>query len=59
MAPGVAFGLDPDFVSVDYLRRMFVDKPAKDGDAEKRMMVVEYTLAVLNEAANFVIADLS
>lgn len=59
MAAGVALGIDPDYVSVDYLRRMFVDKPAKDGDAFKRMMVVEYTLAVLSEAANFLIADLS
>jgi hypothetical protein len=59
MTPGVALGIDPSFVSVDYLRRMFVDKPAKDGDAFKRMMVVEYTLAVLNEAANFLIADLT
>jgi hypothetical protein len=38
---------------------MFVDKPAKTGDAEKRMLVVEYTLRVDNEAAHAVIADLT
>jgi hypothetical protein len=41
------------------LRPMFVDKPAKTGDAEKRMMVCEYTLGVDNEAAHGVIADLT
>lgn len=59
MAAGTALGIDPQMASVDYLRRMFVDKPAKDGDAFKRMMVVEYCLAVLNEAAHFAIADLT
>lgn len=32
-------------------------KPAKTGDAEKRVLNVEYTLIVSNEAAHGVIAD--
>lgn len=51
--------LDPAMVSLVTLRPMFVDKPAKTGDAEKRMMVVEYTLRVNNEASQAVIADLT
>jgi hypothetical protein len=34
-----------------------VHKPAKTGDAEKRVLNVEYTLIVNNEAAHGVIAD--
>lgn len=54
-----AFLIDPSRAALVTLRPMFVDRPAKTGDAEKRMMVVEYTLRVDNEAAHAVIADLS
>jgi hypothetical protein len=54
-----AFLLDPSALKYVTLRPMFVDKPAKTGDAEKRMLVVEYTLRVDNEAAQAVIADLT
>jgi hypothetical protein len=54
-----AFLIDPSAVKYVTLRPMFVDRPAKTGDAEKRMLVVEYTLRVDNEAAHAVIADLS
>jgi hypothetical protein len=33
-------------------------KPAKTGDAEKRVLVTEYTLLVSNEAAHGVAADI-
>jgi hypothetical protein len=33
-------------------------KPAKTGDAEKRVLVTEYTLLVSNQAAHGVAADL-
>lgn len=59
MNANTAFLVDPSMVSMTTLRPMFVDKPAKTGDAEKRMMVVEYTLTVNNEAAHAVIADLT
>jgi hypothetical protein len=54
-----AFLIDPTQLKYVTLRPMFVDKPAKTGDAEKRMLVVEYTLRVNNEAAQAVIADLT
>jgi hypothetical protein len=54
-----AFLIDPTALKYVTLRPMFVDKPAKTGDAEKRMLVVEYTLRVNNEAAHAVIADLT
>jgi hypothetical protein len=54
-----AFLVDPSAVKYVTLRPMFVDKPAKTGDAEKRMLVVEYTLRVDNEAAHAAIADLT
>jgi hypothetical protein len=59
MNANTAFLVDPSMVSLTTLRPMFVDKPAKTGDAEKRMMVVEYTLTVNNEAAHAVVADLT
>lgn len=53
------FVIDPKMASVAYLRP-FEQKPlAKTGDAEKRMMIVEYGLKVNNEAAHGVMADLT
>jgi hypothetical protein len=54
-----AFLLNWDFVSVDYLRKFRTVKLAKTGDAEKRMLLAEYTLRVNNEAALGLAADLS
>lgn len=54
-----AFLFDFGFVSVDYLRPFAQEPLAKTGDAEKRMMLVEYTLRVKNEKALGLIADLS
>lgn len=54
-----AFVLDPDYVSVDYLRGFNKQDLAKTGDAERKMLNVEYTLAMKNEAAHGVAADLT
>lgn len=53
-----AFLLDPSMVKLGVLRDIFLDKPSKTGDADKRALVTEYTLLVKNEAACGVIADL-
>jgi hypothetical protein len=54
-----AFVLDWDFVSVDYLRPFKQEPMAKTGDAEKRMLIVEYGLRVKNEKALGVAVDLT
>jgi len=54
-----AFLLNYDFWSVDYLRPIKQMELAKTGDAEKRMMITEYTLVAKNEAANGGIFDLT
>lgn len=54
-----AYLMDTKFVSVDYLRPTFVDKVANTGDAEKRMVLVEYTLTVKNQQAHGVVDDLN
>jgi len=51
--------IDPKMMSMGFLRPFERQKLAKTGDAEKRAIVVEYTLIVNNEAAHGVIADLS
>jgi hypothetical protein len=53
------FLLDPRYAEIAYLRPFVRDKPAKTGDADKRALLVEWTLVVKNEAAHGVIADLS
>lgn len=53
-----AWFLDFEYVSVAYLRKFRTVKLAKTGDAEKRMLVVEWTLKVHNEAALGLAADL-
>jgi hypothetical protein len=51
--------LDFDYVSVDYLRPFATVPLAKTGDAEKRMLIVEYGLRVKHETALGLMADLS
>jgi hypothetical protein len=53
-----AFLLDPDFAAVGIFDDVKEDKPAKTGDAEKRVLVVEYTFLMKNEAAHGIAADL-
>lgn len=51
--------LDFNYVSVDYLRPFKKVELAKTGDAEKRMLIVEYMLRVKNEGALGLAADLT
>jgi len=53
-----AFLFTPNMLKLGIFRDYRVEKPAKTGDAEKRVLLTEYTLVVKNEAANGVIADL-
>jgi hypothetical protein len=53
-----AFFIDPKMVTVGIFDDIQLHKPAKTGDAEKRVLNVEYTLVVKNEAAHGVAADL-
>lgn len=53
-----AFLVDPRMVSLGVFDDISLEKPAKTGDAEKRVLVTEYTLLVSNEAAHGVAADL-
>lgn len=50
---------DTKMWDVCYLRSFRQHRLGKTGDAEKRQMVVEYTLASRNEAASGIIADLT
>lgn len=53
-----AFLIDPRMVSLGVFDDIQLVKPAKTGDAEKRVLVTEYTLLVSNEAAHGCAADL-
>ena len=54
-----AWYLDFEFLSVAMLRNFRTVKLAKTGDAEKRMLIVEWILQVKNEAALGLAADLT
>lgn len=49
----------PAFAKLAILRPIQEIRPAVTGDAEKRVMLVEYTLEVCNEAAHGILCDLS
>lgn len=53
-----AFLIDPKMVSHGVLRDIAVRRPAETGDAAKRVLNVEYSLIVNNEAAHGCAADL-
>jgi hypothetical protein len=53
-----ALFIDPEYVSIHYLRPMQVFNIAKPGDAEKREMLCEATMMVKNEAAHGKYVDL-
>lgn len=53
-----AFFIDPKMVTLGVYRDIMVEKPAKTGDNEKRVLLTEYTLIVNNEKAHGVAADL-
>jgi hypothetical protein len=54
-----AFVLDPEYAAVAFLRPFQTVELAKTGDAEKRMIVVEWGLKVNTEAAHGLAADLT
>lgn len=54
-----AFVLDPEYASVAFLRPFQTVELAKTGDAEKRLITVEYGLKVNTEAAHGLAADLT
>lgn len=51
--------LQSDMIGMDWLRRIEEQELAKTGDADKTMLIGEYTLVVNNPAAHGVIADLN
>jgi hypothetical protein len=51
--------ISPKFAKIAYLRSMRNWPLAKTGDADKRQLLVEFTLEVNNEAAHGIVADLS
>jgi hypothetical protein len=54
-----AFVVDPEYASLAILRPIQQTELAKTGDAEKRLMLVEYGLKVSNQAAHGIAADLT
>ena len=54
-----AFVLDPEYAAVCYLRPIQQVELAKTGDAEKRMVLAEFGLKVMNEQAHGGIFDLT
>lgn len=57
--PRDAFLIDPEFAAVIFLRPFMTEPLAKTGDAEKRMLLVEWGLKVHNEKAHCGIYDLT
>lgn len=53
-----AFLITPNMVKLGVFRNYRVETPAKTGDAEKRVLLTEYTLIMKNEAAHGCAADL-
>ena len=54
-----AWVLDPEYASVCYLRPIQQVELAKTGDAEKGMLIGEFGLKVMNEAAHGIVGDLT
>jgi len=54
-----ALVIDPQYVSIDYLRPMQTIEMAKTGDAEKRLLLCEWGLRVSTEKAHGIAADLT
>jgi hypothetical protein len=53
------FGIDPEYVSVAFLDGIKSVDLAKTGDAEKKMLITEFTLIADNPDAHFKIQDLA
>lgn len=58
MRTRVLFGIDPEYVSVAFLDGIKVEDLAKTGDAEKKLLVTEFTLVGDNPDAHFKLQDL-
>ena len=56
---GNAYIVDPEYASVGYLRNFRTEVLAKTGDAEKRMLIVEYGLKVRQQKSHAAIRDLT
>jgi hypothetical protein len=54
-----AFIIDPEYLEVSYLRNFQKTDLAKTGDADKKMILVEYGLRVKTEKSHGIIADLN
>lgn len=54
-----ALAIDPEMMSVDYLRPIGSESLAKIGDSIRGYMLAEWTLKVHNEAAHGLVADLT
>lgn len=54
-----ALFVDPEYAEVVYLRPFQLEEMAKTGDAEKRMLVVEYGLKLSTEKAHGIARDLT
>lgn len=54
-----ALVVDTDYWSIHYLRPFAVNPINKTGDAEKRQLIVEYTLCSRNQRASGIVADLT
>lgn len=54
-----ALVIDPSKVEIRYLQKMAQRDLAKTGHSDRRMVYCEYTLAVTNEKAHGIVADLS
>lgn len=51
--------IDPDYAAVGYLRNFRTEVLAKTGDAEKRMIIVEYGLKIRTQKSHAAIRDLT
>jgi Family of unknown function (DUF5309) len=54
-----AYFIDREYISFDYLRPFFIVEPKIAFDGTARMIIVEWTLKIANEAAHGLAADLS
>lgn len=59
MPTDVAYLVDPEYASVQYLRDFKTEKLAKTGDSDKEMLIVEFGLKVNTEKAHGAARDLS
>jgi hypothetical protein len=57
MRATVLFGLDPDYLSIGWLRSITPEDRAKTGDATRWELLSEYCLIADNPDAHFKMAD--